>query len=296
MKCVCLLAAALCIAAAAAATGHSPHPAGRQSKHNPWMRVPGGHVIHRDCIYSVENMHTVTNLKRCQYRAQVTAPEDQMYSMDVHYTPSSELMTLMNASFVAPSLPSEDDQQVVYFWPGFKSTAPTMGLPVLQPVLQYGTDCCGGGNYWCVRSWFVYGNEGIAYQSPEVKVSPGDLIVSSMSYDDDKQLWTIYSFNSNSSQNSTLFISNSDVLNTQFHVAMLVLETIMDQSVCADLPSSDSITFSDVSVNGRAVKWTDRVQDTKCGEKIADQSSTVTFHWASAANKAARPRSRARRA
>jgi len=288
MKRILLLVVAL--SAAAAATAHGGH----QSKHNPWMRVPGGHIIHRSCIYSVENMHTVINLKRCPYRAQLSAPQDQMYSMDVHYTPSSELMTLMNASFVAPSLPDQDDEQVVYFWPGFKSAAPTMGLPVLQPVLQYGADCCGGGNYWCVRSWFVYGNEGIAYQSPEVKVNPGDLVVSSMGYDDDAQLWTIYSFNSNSSQNSTLFISNSDVLNTQFHVAMLVLETIMDQSVCADLPSSDSITFSDVSVNGRAVQWTDRVQDTQCGEKIADQSATVTFHWMSAAKRprATQPRPR----
>jgi hypothetical protein len=39
---------------------------------------------------------------------------------DVHYTPSNELMTHMNASFTAPTLPANDDGQVVYFWPGFK--------------------------------------------------------------------------------------------------------------------------------------------------------------------------------
>jgi len=258
---------------------------GGQLKHNPWMRVPGGQLIHRDCIYSVENMFTVTDITPCPYRAKLLMPEDQIYSMDVHYTPSTELMKSMNASFVAPSLPSQDDSQVVYFWPGFKSTAPTMGLPVLQPVLQYGTDCCGGGDYWCVRSWFVDGDQGIAVQSPEVAVNPGDFITSYMSYDDNAQTWTINAFNNNTGLNSTLFISDSDVLNTDFHVAMLVLETIMDQSVCADLPSSDSIVFSNITVNGNVIKWTDRVTDTQCGEKIEDNSSQVTFHWTSGSKK-----------
>ncbi len=120
-----------------------------------------------------------------------------------------------------------------------------------------------------------------------------------------------------SAQNTTLFISYADVDSTNFQVAMLVLETIMDQSECADLPASNSITFTGlisrplhslthsligslqhthlfcfavvvwfgavvgagVSVNGRAIKWTDRVQSTQCAEKIVDQSSTVTFQW-----------------
>jgi hypothetical protein len=107
-----------------------------------------------------------------------------------------------------------------------------------------------------------------------------------------------------SAQNTTLFISYADVDSTNFQVAMLVLETIMDQSECADLPASNAITFTGscffaslflvvmllmcvlvvcsnagVSVNGRAIKWTDRVQSTQCAEKITDQSSTVTFRW-----------------
>jgi len=143
---------------------------------NEWVRVPGGSLIHKSCLHSVESGAVIDNIPKCEYIAQLTVPEDQLYNMDVHYTPSSEVMQHMNASFTAPQLPTQDDGQVVYFWPGFKSDQPTMGLPVLQPVLQYGTDCCGGGNYWCVRSWFVYGNQGIAVYSAECPVSPGDKV------------------------------------------------------------------------------------------------------------------------
>jgi len=102
-----------------------------------------------------------------------------------------------------------------------------------------------------------------------------------MSYDSNAQMWTINAVNTNTQQNTTLMISHADVVNTDFHVAMLVLETIMDQSQCVDLPASNGITFTGVSVNGKKIQWTDRVTDSSCGEKITDKSTTVTFNWQS---------------
>jgi len=248
-----------------------------------WVRVPGGQLIHRSCVRSVPNGARIveSEIERCPYIAQMTVPEDQLYNMDVHYTPTNEVMQSMNASFTAPTLPSTDDSQIVYFWPGFKSNSPTMGLPVLQPVLQYGTDCCGGGDYWCVRSWFVYGNMGVAYQSPETPVSEGDVVNSWMSFDQSSQYWTINAINTNTKQNTTLFISFTDTYSTTFEVAMLTMETIMDQTQCQDLPQSGSITFTGVKVNGHAVTWTDRVTDHDCDETIVDKSTTVTFNFKS---------------
>ncbi len=102
-----------------------------------------------------------------------------------------------------------------------------------------------------------------------------------MEYNTQTETWMINALNTKTSQNTTLFISDANVLNTEFHVAMIVLEIIMDESACADLPSSNSITFSDINVNGKTVKWTDRVQSSYCGEKITDKSTTVTFNWQS---------------
>lgn len=54
---------------------------------------------------------------------------------------------------MVPELPENAEGQVDYFWPGFKSGEPEMGLPVLQPVLQYGQH----GAAWELQSWFVHG-------------------------------------------------------------------------------------------------------------------------------------------
>jgi len=240
-----------------------------------WVRVPGGHRIHHACIYQVPNNYIVRDTKPCPYGIAPRLPEDQVYMMDTHYTPSSELMTLMNASWVVPSAPTQDDGQILYFWPGFKSDQPTMGLPVLQPVLQF-----SGG--WATSSWFVYGDQGIAYESTLIETDAGDQFTSFMSFDSNAQMWTINAFNTRTSQNTTLFISYSSVLNTDFHVAMLVLETILtSDSECAELPESNSITFTSVSVNGRAIQWTDRIQSDDCSQQIQDKSSQVTFVWQS---------------
>jgi hypothetical protein len=241
---------------------------------NEWVRVPGGHLIHKSCVYKVKSGEVIRDITPCPHRAVPAAPEDQIYNMDVHYTPSSELMKTMNATWSCPTDPQQDDGQTLYFWPGFKSDSPTMGLPVLQPVLQFQSG-------WGLASWFVYGNEGIAYESDLLNVNAGDKMLGTMAYDDGQQMWTINGINLNSQQNTTLYVSYSTVLNTDFHVAMLVLETIMDQTVCADLPASNDITFSDVSVNGHSVQWTDRIGDDSCGQAFDDKSTTVTFKWQS---------------
>ena len=81
----------------------------------------------------------------------------------------------MVANWVVPKLPDVHRTQVVYFWPGFKSKQPEMGLPVLQPVLQYGQH----GAKWQLQSWFVHGG---AVTAPAIDVSPGDAITSYMTY------------------------------------------------------------------------------------------------------------------
>jgi len=242
-----------------------------------WVRVPGGHLIHRDCIYKVKSGTVIDEIKPCPHIAKLVGAGDdptQIYNMDVHYTPASEIMSTMNATWTCPTNPPSDDGQTLYFWPGFKSDSPTMGLPVLQPVLQFQSG-------WGLASWFVYGNQGIAYESDLINVNPGDKMLGTMAYNSQQQMWTINGVNMVSGQNTTLFISNDNVLDTQFKVAMLVLETIMDQTDCSDLPASNSITFTGVSVNGHSVEWTDRIGDSSCGQSFNDQSTTVTFKWQS---------------
>jgi len=265
-----------------------------------YVPVPGGMRIHRDCIVHVHDgyhvdtnavgqrvlVHTLSGVESrvladCPHPAKPADPNLQIYAMDTHWTAPTGLVTQMNASFNAPQKPPSDQGQVVYFWPGFKSTQPTMGYPVLQPVLQYGTDSEGGGDYWCVRSWFVCGQWGMALVSDEVAVSPGDVLTSYMSYDAPSTMWTVFAANTATTKTTALTVTRTKIRSTDFHVAMLVLETIMDQGDCSQYPAAGSVTFTGVSVNGQVPTWEPRVSMHDCNQavSVAGGGATVKMSW-----------------
>jgi len=242
-----------------------------------WMQAPGGAMIHKTCFHEVDSgtVVDVNTLPPCLERAP-RDPNIQIYSIDTHWTTTDVSMRKFNASFNTPGNPPRAAGQINYFWPGFKSNQPTMGLPVIQPVLQYGT-----GNNWVVRSWYVYGDVGEAVASTPVAVRPGDIISSYMDFDEKNQLWTIYSLNTRTAQETILHVTKAKTHNTDFKVAMFVLETIMPPNDCKQLPSNpSSITFTGVSVNGKIPPWTPRTGMSDCNQKVASiAGDKVTFTW-----------------
>ena len=122
------------------------------------IRIPGGFEVPQTCISSLPNgalfnaSSAPPSAKGCS-AGMVEQPEIQIYAADVHFKSDAPL-TGFTADWVVPPLPkahSYGRSQVVYFWPGFKASAPEMGYPVLQPVLQYGER----GRGWALQSWFV---------------------------------------------------------------------------------------------------------------------------------------------
>jgi len=79
-------------------------PLGAPTEYGPeWLRVPGGHIIHRDCIHEVEDgatvgEHTFAPCKNI-FRQQ---PNVQIYSIDVHWTTKDVIMKMFNSSFTTP--------------------------------------------------------------------------------------------------------------------------------------------------------------------------------------------------
>jgi len=271
----------LCLVAVASATILPPLPAG-SADDGDYMPVPGGLMLHKSCVHEVPDGYVVDgSVPRAPCKFPARQPNAQIYAIDTHFSSSANMQSF-NASFNVPGLPPQlGGGQINYFWPGFKSTEPTMGLPVLQPVLQYGTDSKGGGQYWCVRSWFVYGNIGEAFVSPLVRINANDKISSYMDYISSNQTWIIYAKNLASGQDTTLRITRSQVHNTDFKVAMLVLETIMPANQCRLLPGNPtSVTFTGVSVNKQTAPWVKRVPMHDCGQDVSvSASGDVAMTW-----------------
>jgi len=249
-----------------------------------YVPTPGGVFLDDSCIFDVKPDEVVTSADSradtCNFKAKdVQSPNIQIYALNAHYNPgASTYVTQMNASWVVPPLPeSVNGGQVVYFWPGFKSTQPVMGLPVLQPVLQFGQQ----GPFWMLQSWFVWGNQGVAYTGPAISVKPNDHITSYMHYDDSSKTWIVYGKNVESGQASSLKITHAKAGNTDYLWSMCVLETIMDENECDLYPKGSNVTFTDLMVNNAAVPaWTTDVGMHDCHQNITVlDNGNVRLTW-----------------
>lgn len=224
------------------------------------MHIPGGRVVSSDCILEVENgAHVDLDKVETRCDSKLAVPRVQIYASDVHVK-SDEPLTSFIADWVVPPLPRQNSGQTVYFWPGFKSQRPEMGLPVLQPVLQYGQQ----GGRWALQSWFVDGNDRRypVVTAPAISVSPGDRITSYMSQSADKGTWTVSGTDVTTGQDSTLHISYAKAGDTDYDYAMLVNENINVNSNCGLMPDDSQqpgmLTFTNVTVNGKVPQWTKR--------------------------------------
>jgi len=139
-----------------------------------YRRIPGGFLAHKSCMTEVS---AGTILDEDDYNQQELSSEGnhhgtchfpvlnanmspnlQIYASDVHQkAPDGKSFSILTADFVVPPLPLKGKGQTVYFWPGFKSKAPEMGYPVIQPVLQYGEPGLAE-HKWQLQSWFVDAN------------------------------------------------------------------------------------------------------------------------------------------
>jgi hypothetical protein len=238
-----------------------------------FIQTPGG-LVDSSCIHEVKNGATHDGAITCDIVAPV--PNKQIYSMDVHAQSSNTSgFTSFTADFIVPQLPATKGRQIVYFWPGFKSQQPEMGLPVLQPVLQYGQH----GAEWQLQSWFVHGG---AVTAPAISVSPGDKITSFMKYDTTTETWTISGINTATQKSSVLKISKKKLGGYSFDWAMLVCETIKEDGKCDLLPADPAgLTFTNVTVDDKPITWTVRENLDDCKEDVETDTAgdTVKMTW-----------------
>lgn len=239
------------------------------------VHVPGGHAIEESCIVEVANGE-VFDLETAQLPANcgptLAQPRVQIYASDVHLE-SDEPLTGFTADWVVPPLPARNGGQVVYFWPGFKAQQPEMGLPVLQPVLQYGQR----GGSWELQSWFVDGNDSRypVVTAPAIRVQPGDQLTSYMSQSADGSTWTVFGKDLTTGLESKLDIKYSKAGNTDYDFAMLVNENINVNTQCTYMPQAVELVFTNVTVNGKVPQWTTRANCKGNRQCDCDNSATV---------------------
>ena len=91
---------------------------------------------------------------------------------------SSSSYSEISATWPVPPMPTSNDGQVLYFFPGFEDSNDV--ISIVQPVLQWGDNGYFGGAYWTFASWNCCINGTTWYSSP-IDVNVGDTLQGTIS-------------------------------------------------------------------------------------------------------------------
>eukprot|EP00754_Rhynchopus_humris_P002316 Rhum_TRINITY_DN11282_c0_g1::Rhum_TRINITY_DN11282_c0_g1_i1::g.43241::m.43241 len=248
------------------------------------VSTPGGYKIHKDCIEQVAPgvIPDTKDMKACRHSSPSQRqpppqwPPVPAYPIQVS-AGGGQALTQISATWNVPSQPMRNRGEAIQFWNGLADTAqlpPGQG-PVLRPVLT-NTDLT-----WKIQAHFVWGEKGIAKTGPVVNASVGDTVVSDVRYDAAAEVWVCSAANGRTGEKSVLRIKDTQALFATFKSAALVLETTEIVEWCVLLPSSESVTFTDVRVNDKAVsKWANVSTASDCDFKVTPfANSSVKMSW-----------------
>lgn len=175
-------------------------------------------------------------------------------------------ITYFSTNWIVPSPPATNSGQFIYLFNGLQSSS---GDGILQPVLQWGFSPAGGGDYWAIANWFVWG--GVSnyefFHSSLIEVNPGANLTGVMKLTSDSG--NIYSYSSSFTRDSiagsTLQLNNAP----PFNWADETLE-VYGISKCSDYPSDEKIKMSDIQIKVDStyptITWTPANVATECGQ------------------------------
>ncbi len=147
------------------------------------------------------------------------------------------------ATWVVPPIPSTNDGQLLYFFPGLEDIDDV--LSIVQPVLQFGKSVAGGGDYWTVASWNCC-IAGVAWNSHLLKVSPGDTILGTitskckgLNYCGD---WKVISEDETTGKKTML--SKTPAEGQVWNWGFSAVAEVYGVQQCSDWPANNSLVFT----------------------------------------------------
>ena len=282
-------------------------------------KVPDGYVItpfgyfHPSCVQNLTRGERLTADGRLQH-ADGTVEANAAVCNYQRYTPSGEPATASTGNGVAtlpeasgwienasittgsatksygalialwtvPPQPTNNDGQVLYFFPGFEDINAVQSI--LQPVLGW------YAGYWTIASWNCCLNN-IVTESPAVSVTAGDEIYGSITSACPAgtlscATWNVLSLDMSTGESTTLASTPSDgqVFNWAFGGVMEPYYIVS----CKDYPPNSQVTFNDVTVfdqNLRPVsnpKWSgtsNTAQTPQCHYGVKSNSNQITVDY-----------------
>ncbi|ANI89230.1 hypothetical protein A9P82_07955 [Arachidicoccus ginsenosidimutans] len=139
------------------------------------LLIKGGHAYRVETktsaiVEDIGNISSDTSLSVNSTNNNLTAPSGSVdgdnwvtYSQAQFTSP----ITYFATNWTVPANPTNnpgDVNHLFYLWNGI-SPSPT-SAPLIQPVLQWGSNNVWGGAYWTIANWCILSNSSAAYSSP----------------------------------------------------------------------------------------------------------------------------------
>jgi len=254
--------------------------------------VPGGRVIHDDCVHNIPSRAFLIENDASSGGFYVLTKEGDRLSFPkcphdpvpyhgpawkawTQYENPSKITSLYGEWQVPPAPPSYLGQ-ILYFWNGIE---PEDNSAVLQPVLQYGQTPAGGGSYWGIASWYVSDTD--SFSTQVMSLVPGDIVTGENKYLNNGS-WVI---TGSKKDDTTDFVSFTYTPpSADYTWAYQVLEAYTILNCQADYPNTGKIIFDNivVEVAGSTVTptWQIMTKDPLCNENAGIQSpAQVSIMW-----------------
>ncbi|KAJ6465425.1 hypothetical protein C8R45DRAFT_1023135 [Mycena sanguinolenta] len=159
-------------AIAAPATTQVLTPKGFRSASNAVEVPAGGKIVH----VNETNLHVLDSEGAVVHVASKTSaavvPEETGWVAYASFLNTGAAIGSFKATWSVPPVPANFDGQTLFL---FNSIEPATFDAIMQPVLQYGGSAAGGGEYWAVANWYLYGDN--TFFTTPVQVNPGQQLV-----------------------------------------------------------------------------------------------------------------------
>ena len=188
----------------------------------------------------------------------------------------------MQGEWEVPSAPTTQSSQTVFLFPGLEPSSTSW---IIQPVLEWGSSCAGGGSYYSIDSFAVSGKPcSTAVWGYLQSVSSGDILLGTMKltmtcfwFFGCIHNWRITTADLNSGAFSSLTTSSPPAGMTDAYVT---LESYSVTS-CSEYPANGSTPFRSMSVSSGTPGWGNQYPNTDCSaDNVAASGSTnVTLSY-----------------
>jgi len=150
-------------------------PGGYRASKNLYPVPTGGRIVHvGDEIHIFDSDGKVVQVATSTPGTKTTTavtPEETGWVTYASWLNTGAAIGSFATTWTVPPVPATWHGQTLFL---FNSIEPSTSDAIMQPVLQFGGSAAGGGEFWAVATWYLYGDN--TFFTTPIAVSPGQVL------------------------------------------------------------------------------------------------------------------------